>query len=70
MGWSKSLGFFFLKAKDMFLIFTNNSIDLDILSVLLSPAIALLWVQARGAANHLPVHQAAPQHRIIWPKCQ
>ena len=48
-------------------MFTNNFIDLDILSVSATSCYWLLVGRGRGAAKHLPVHKTAPQQRIIWP---
>ena len=60
---------YFHQIKGTFLIFTKNLIDLDILCRL-SSDIGFLWVEARGAAKHLPMSKRAPQQKIIWPKCQ
>ena len=54
----------------IFFIFTNNLIDLDILSMSTISHYWLLVVEARGAAKHLPMHKTAPQQRIIWLECQ
>ena len=54
----------------MFFIFTNNFIDLDILSVLAISHYWLLVGRDPGSSKHLPMHKTAPQKRIIWPKCQ
>ena len=70
LGWPKSLVRFVYKVKTTFFTFTNNFIDLDMLSV---SAISCYWVpvvEPRGAAKHLLMHKAAPQQRLIWPKCQ
>ena len=45
----------------IFFIFTNNLIDLDILSMSTISHYWLLVVEARGAAKHLPMHKTAPQ---------
>ena len=69
-GWPKSPFSFFCEIKDIFFIFTDNFIDLDILSI---SAISHYWLlvgRGPGAAKHLPVHETAPRQRIIWPECQ
>ena len=49
-------------------IFTNDFIDLDILSSQLSPlATGCQWVEARGAAKHLPMHKKDSEQRTICP---
>ena len=46
-------------------IFTTNFIGCDIWVHWLSPTIGFQWVEARGAAQHLPMHETAPQQRAI-----
>ena len=61
LGWPKSQFSFFCKIKGTFFIYTNNFIDLDILSMLAISCywLLILWVEARGAAKHLPMHKTA-----------
>ena len=59
LGWPKSPLCFFHKIKDTFFIFSNNFIDLDILSM---SAISHYWLlvgRGQGAAKHLPMHKTA-----------
>ena len=70
LGWPKSPFSFFHRTKDMFFIFTNNFNDLDVLSMSAISRYRLLVGRGPGAAEHLPMHETAPQQRIIWPKYQ
>ena len=70
LGWPKSPFSFSRKIKDTFFIYTNNFIDLDILSMSVLSCYWLLVGRDQGAAKHLPMHKTAPQQRIMWPKCQ
>ena len=63
MGWPKSPLNLFCKIKGIFFIFTNNFIDLDILSIL---AISHCWLlEAKGAANHLPMHKSPTAKKLF-----
>ena len=61
----KSVQFFFCKIKDTFFIFTNHSIDLDILKISALSHYWLLVDRARGAVKHLPVHQTAHSKELV-----
>ena len=60
---------FFHKIRHIF-NFTSNFIDLDIWSTSVISHYWILVGRGRGAAKHLPTRKAAPQQRIILPKCQ
>ena len=71
IGLAKKSGTFFPWNKRQFFSFSPITSLIWIFWVCrLSPAIDFRWVEARGAAKHLPMHKTAPQQRIIWPKCQ
>ena len=63
LGLAKSPFNFFHKIKDIFFIFTNNFIDLDILSM---STISHCWLLL--VATHLAMHETPPQQRIFLPK--
>ena len=57
--WPKSPFSFFCKIKDTFFIFTNNSIDLGILSMSAASCYWLLMDRGQGAAKHLPMRKTS-----------
>ena len=64
MGWPKI--HFFCKIKDVFFIFINNCIDLDILSMsAISHYIGFWRIEAGGAALHLPMCKTAHSKELF-----
>ena len=66
--WPKSLFSFFRKRKDRFSCSPIMGLILDVLRM---SSVSHYWHlvgRGQGAANYLPMHETAPQQRIIWPK--